>query len=50
MLEEQSKVIFERFDKLHKGFLTVQDFLACCFDVIEALRPSLSLIDSFSRF
>ena len=47
MIEAQSKVIFERFDKFHQGFLTVQDFLACCFDVIEGPHTLLSLSHRF---
>ena len=39
-IEEHTQTIFERFDQFHKGFLTVQDFLACCLDVSKDQRRS----------
>ena len=31
---EHTAIVFQRFDKLHQGYITIQDFMSFCLSVI----------------
>jgi len=32
-IQEHTAIVFQRFDKLHQGYITIQDFMSFCLNV-----------------
>ncbi len=32
-IREHTAIVFQRFDKLHQGYITIQDFMSFCLNV-----------------